>query len=177
MLSYDIFFADIDEKQILQLPFPPQNMPELAKTFDNQEFKSWGDGLNVNVLGNPSLVTFTLQGILPQYPDKYSYARSQIKPYDLINLWSLQATAHKPLRCVMTRPDGSCILSWQVTVESKNWYEEQNGDINYKVEFKQYSIEDSSNSLYTTMEKQKKVERINETIDFLNNFMNFLKGE
>ena len=175
-MPYDIYFADVDENQIIQLPLPPANMPELAKTFDNQEFKVWGDGLNVNVLGNPSLVTFSLAGILPEYSDKYKYARSYIEPYSLINLWSLQATAHKPLRCVMTRPDRSSILSWLVTVEGMNWYEEKSRDINYKVDFKQYAID--TNDMYdliTSSDKETKEEKLNETTDKLGSYLVFLR--
>ena len=174
-MAYDIYFSDMEENQIIQVPFPPANMPELAKTFDNQEFKVWGDGLNVNVLGNPSLVTFSLSGILPEYAGKYNYARSQINPYTLINLWSAEATSHKPLRCVMSRPDRSNILSWLVTVEGMNWYEEKNKDINYKVDFKQYSTESTMKNLAMQQKVQTEKEQIKETLDMLNDYFHFLR--
>lgn len=175
-MPYDIYFADLDETKILQLPLPPTNMPELSKTFKNQEFEVWGDGLNVNVLGNPSLVTFSLSGILPGYAGKYNYARSQINPYDMINLWSSQATAHKPLRCVMTRPDKSSILSWRVTVEAMNWYEEKNGDVNYKVDFKQYAIDSLTVSDIESAIFKKQKEKLQEAFHSLMESLKFLSS-
>ncbi|WP_243124528.1 hypothetical protein [Clostridium sp. AWRP] len=139
---FEIYFSTLDRSEVYKLPVLPENMPELAKTAKNEEFESYDNGF-YNILGNVSLITFPLEGFLPEYPGKYPWAQSQINPYLLINLWSQAMISKKPIRCIMNRginknnisPE---ILNWMVSVESLSQHPRRNKDILYKVEFKEY---------------------------------------
>lgn len=138
----DIYFGTADGSETYQVPIPPTDMPELSKSSKNEEFESYQDG-NYSIIGNVSLTTFTIDSWLPEYPNKYSYARSQINPYLLINMWSNAMDKKIPLNCIMLRgknvnnisPE---ILNWFITVESMSWYPDKTKDIKYKVSFKEY---------------------------------------
>lgn len=138
----DIWFSDLDRKEIYQLPIIPADMPELVKTAKNTEFETFKDGF-VNSLGNVSLPTFTIDCFLPEYPNKYDYAKSQINPYLLLNLWSNAMETKTPLRCIMVRGENKngispIILNWMVSVESLSWNPMQGQDMKYKADFKEY---------------------------------------
>lgn len=139
----DIYFSDLDRKNVYRLPIIPDSMPELSKSAKNEEFE--GDTQTYNILGNVELITFSIDSWLPEYPNKYnaSWCKSQINPYLIINLWSLAMNNRTPIRCVMTRGQNKnnisdVILNWQVSVESLNWNPRQNKDIVYKADFKEY---------------------------------------
>ncbi|MEY8001619.1 hypothetical protein AB8U03_15725 [Clostridium sp. Mt-5] len=138
----DIYFSDLDRTQVYQLPILPTDMPELSKSTKNEEFESYQDGV-YNVIGNVELTTFPIDCWLPEYAGKYNWAKSQINPYLLINLWNNAMITKKPLKCVMSRGQNknnisSEILNWSVTIEDMNWYPEKNGDIKYKIDCKEY---------------------------------------
>lgn len=97
------------------------------------------------MLGNVSLVPFSMDCWLPEYPGKYSqpWCKSQVNPYLIINLWNQAMITKTPIRCIMTRGQNKnnisdVILNWQVSVESLNWNPRQNKDIVYKAGFKEY---------------------------------------
>lgn len=138
----DIFFSDLARKTILQIPVLPEEMPELSKAAKNEEFETFNNGM-FNLLGTIGLTTFTLTRFLPQFAGKYSWAKSKINPYDLINLWSKSMLNKVPLRCVMMRDSKNGkpeILNWMVSVEAMTWHEDRLHDVQYSVDFKEYGV-------------------------------------
>lgn len=137
-----IYFSDLARKKVIELPILPETMPELSKSSKNEEFETFNNGM-FNLLGTVGLVTFSIESFLPEYADKYKWAKSQIDPYTLINLWSLAETNKTPIRCVMQRNSNNKnpeILNWMVSVESMTWFERGNSDIKYTVSFKEYRV-------------------------------------
>ncbi len=150
----DIYFSSLDRKEVYRLPALPQDMPELTRTAKNEEFESYDNG-TYNLLGNVGLATFSLDSWLPEFPGKYKWAKSQINPYLLINLWHGAMVNKKPIRCIMERgknPNNISeeILNWLVTVESMSWNENTLRDVKYKVDFKEYR--DINESLFKEVE-------------------------
>jgi hypothetical protein len=82
---------------------------------------------------------------LPAYPNKYRWAKSQINPYLLINMWNIAMDTEKPLRIVINRNKNNFLpqelLNWLVSIENISWHELTNGDVAYKLELKQYREE------------------------------------
>lgn len=133
----DIYFSDLSRTTVYQVPILPEEMPELSKNGKNEEFETFDDG-TYNFLEKPGLVTFSIESFLPEYANKYSFAKSQMDPYLLINLWNNAMENQTPLRCIMERGDSSQILNWMVTVENMTWHEDTVGDVQYKIDLKQY---------------------------------------
>lgn len=137
----NIYFSTLDRKKTLELPILPEDMPELSKTAQNEEFTTFNNG-TFNFLGDASLITFTIECWLPSYPNKYRWAKSRINPYELINMWSLAMNRKEKLRIVINRNKNSFLpqelLNYIVTVESLSWHELNNGDVAYKVDLKEY---------------------------------------
>lgn len=160
----DIYFSDLDRNEIYLLPCLPSTMPEISKSSKNEEFETYDEGV-YNIIGNKVLATFSIDCWLPEYASKYSWAKSQINPYDLINLWETAMTNKKPIRCVLVRGANKnnispVILNWMVTVENYTQIPaDEAKDIHYKIDLKEYrslatGSNTSTNSL-TDMESEK----------------------
>ena len=138
----DIFFSDLERKAIYQLPILPEIMPQLSETAENEEFKSFNDGV-YNLMGNVGLTEFSINSFLPEHGGKYSFAKCDINPYLLINMWRSAMKYKNPLRCIMQRDKKSSkpeILNWIVTVEGLTWGENRIHDVEYQINFKQYKV-------------------------------------
>jgi len=136
----DIYFSDLKRIKVYQLPILPEVMPELSKSAKNEEFETFNNGV-YNLIGSMGLVTFSIDSFLPEFGDKYEFAKSKIDPYLLINMWSGAMRDKIPIRCIMQRGEKSNnteIINWMVTVESMVWFENRVGDIKYTVDFKEY---------------------------------------
>lgn len=140
VLEIDIYFSSINKTEVYQLPVLPETMPELSASAKNEEF-SGADGKTYILLGGSNLVSFSIDCFLPpENAGARGYTiKSNVNPYLIINLWRNSQINKTPIRCVQTRNDGSEILNWKVTVESLSWFERGNGDIKYKVDFKEYN--------------------------------------
>ncbi|EQC1537552.1 hypothetical protein [Clostridium botulinum] len=140
----NIYFSTLDRKQLYELPILPEEMPELQKSAKNETFETFNNG-EYNFLGKSSLISFNLESWLPAYPNKYRWAKSQINPYLLINMWNIAMDTEKPLRVVINRNKNTFLpqelLNWMVSVENISWHELTNGDVAYKLELKQYREE------------------------------------
>lgn len=136
----DIYFSDLKRTTVYRLPIIPETMPELSVAAKNEEFETF-DNNTFNFIGNTGLVSFSIDSFLPEKADKYKWAKSQMAPYLLINLWRGAMATKVPLRCIMERGDASnpfVILNWMVTIESMSWYEDKVGDVKYKIDCKEY---------------------------------------
>ncbi|HDK7215234.1 TPA: hypothetical protein PTV45_000595 [Clostridium botulinum] len=137
----DIFFSDINRFRIYQLPVLPEEMPELTMSCNNETFETFNNG-TFNFIGNTDLITFSLESWLPSRPNKYSWVKSDILPYALINLWVEAMNRKEPLRIVINRSKEDylpkSLLNWLVTIENMSWHELNNGDVAYKLDLKQY---------------------------------------
>lgn len=138
----DIYFSDLNRFEVYQLPCLPFEMPELSKSSKNEEFETYNEGV-YNIIGNKGLTTFSIDCWLPEYPGKYKWAKSQINPYLLINLWENAMTNKRPLRCIMVRGENKnnispIILNWMVTVENYSQKIDEFKDIHYKIDLKEY---------------------------------------
>ncbi|WP_333860804.1 hypothetical protein [Clostridium sp.] len=139
----DIYFSDLAREEIYQLSCLPSTMPELSKSAKNEEFETYSDGI-YNIIGNKGLTTFSIDCWLPEYPKKYNWAKSQLNPYKIINLWENAMTKKVPLRCVLIRGDNGnnispIILDWAVSVENYSQIpNDEFGDLKYKIELKEY---------------------------------------
>ncbi|MBU3146887.1 hypothetical protein KPL50_25765 [Clostridium sp. CF012] len=137
----NIYFSDSKRKIIIELPVLPEEMPELSRNAKNEEFETFNNGA-FNLLGNVGLITFTLDSFLPAYANKYRWAKSQINPYSLINLWASNMANKTPLRVIMNRnlrkDLPAELLNLAVSVENMKWHEDRTGDIKYTIDFKEY---------------------------------------
>ncbi|MGE4272057.1 MAG: hypothetical protein AB7E31_04205 [Desulfitobacterium sp.] len=137
----DIFFATTDRSSVYQLPVLPAQFPELSRSASNEEFETFDNG-TYNLIGNVGLVSFTLDGFLPAMTKRYTFARSKINPYTLINLWARAMADKKPLRVIMNRNRGLGLpeeaVNMMVTVESMSHYEDRVGDVVYSLSLKEY---------------------------------------
>ena len=137
----NIYFSDLERTTIIELPILPTEMPDLFRAAKNEEFETFNNG-TFNILGKMGLISFTLNSFLPAYANKYSWAKSQVNPYSLINLWARNMSLKTPIRIVINRGERkdlpSELLNLAVSVESMNWHEDRTGDVKYTVNFKQY---------------------------------------
>lgn len=140
----DIFFSTLDRNEVYRLPMVPENSPELSKSAKNEEFESFNKG-TFNLLGNAGLKTFSIDSFLPEFAGKYNWAKSQVNPDLIINLWEKAMDNSMPIRCVITRKKRKNTTSQEflnsaVTVENLSYYIEKNNDIKYKVDCKEYKF-------------------------------------
>lgn len=118
-------------------------MPELSKSAKNEEFETYNDGV-YNIIGNKGLTTFSIDCWFPEYANKYSWAKSQINPYSVINLWENAMSKEIPLRCVLLRGENQnnispIILDWMVSIENYSQIPgDEFGDLKYKIDLKEY---------------------------------------
>ena len=133
----DIWFSNQSRTRVYRLPFLPEEMPELSAASKNEEFETFDNG-TYNLIGSKGLISFSLQGILPAYANKYSWAKSQLNPYLIIKLWDDAMYFKTPIRCVMERGESDEIKNLLVTVESMSNNEDKVGDVKYNVSFKEY---------------------------------------
>ena len=138
----DIYFSDINRKKVYRLPILPEDMPELSISANNEEFETFNDGV-YNFLNKSGLTTFSVESWLPACAGKYSFAKSKVDPYTLINFWRLAMTNKTPIRCVMDRSKNKNIsnpeiVNLMVTVEQLTWHEDTVGDVYYNLDVKEY---------------------------------------
>lgn len=136
----DIFFTTLDRSEVYQLPVLPKDFPELSRSNKNEEFET-NDGV-YNLIGNMGLVSFSLESFLPAINKKYPFAKSNINPYTFINLWVGAMANKKPLRIIMNRNKNSNLpeeaVNMLITIESMSHYENKVGDVQFKLELKEY---------------------------------------
>lgn len=137
----DIYFSDLNRKTVYQLPILPEEMPELSVSANNEEFETFSDGV-YNFLNTSGLTTFSVESWLPSYPGKYYFAKSKINPYTLINFWKSAMSNKSAIRCVIDKNSSNNtnlqIVNMMVSVEALTWHEDAVGDVQYKVDLKEY---------------------------------------
>ncbi len=102
-------------------------------------FETFNNG-SFNSIGNTGLVTFSIDCWLPEFADKYYFAKSQMDPYLLINLWRNAMNSQIAIRCIMQRGTSDEILNWMVTVEDLKWHEDKVKDVKYVISLKEYRV-------------------------------------
>lgn len=136
----DIFIGSHDGKKVYQFPWLPPTFPEFSRTSKNEVFESYSDG-DFNILGAVNLLEFGLEGKLPITPSKYSFSKSNIGAYTIINLMARSMYNKKPVRVIINRNPNPTVptnlMNILVGVESMTWKEE-NDVVNYNVSFKEY---------------------------------------
>ena len=75
-MGYDIYIANKDKSIVLKLPIIPAELPELSYSIQNEEFKTYNNGI-YNFIKEQGLYSFTLESWLPV--KKYQFA----KPYTI----------------------------------------------------------------------------------------------
>jgi hypothetical protein len=137
----DIYFSDLNRKTVYQLPILPEDMPELSISTDNEEFETFNSG-TYNFLNMQGLTTFSVESFLPSYAGKYSFAKSKIDSYTLINFWNSAMTNKTPIRCIMDKNLNSNtnlqIVNMMVSVEGLTYHEDTVGDVYFKLDLKEY---------------------------------------
>lgn len=137
----DMFICSKDRKEVYKMPFLPESFPEFNRSAKNEEFETFNNG-TYNILGDTGLMAFPLQGILPAYSTKYSFAKSKVKAYVIINFLARAMRDKYPIRIIVNRnPNPELpeqLLNMLVSVEEMTWGEDKVGDIHYNVSFKEY---------------------------------------
>ena len=136
----DIFIGSHDGKNVYQFPWLPPTFPEFNRTSKNEVFESYSNG-DFNIIGAMNLLEFGLEGKLPITPSKYSFSKSNIGAYKIINLMHSSMSKKKPVRLIINRNPNPTIptnlINVLVGVESMTWKEE-NDVVNYNVSFKEH---------------------------------------
>jgi len=136
----DIFIGSHDNKNVYQFSWLPSTFPEFNRTSKNEVFESYSNG-DFNIIGAMNLLEFGLEGKLPITPSKYSFSKSNIGAYKIINLMHSSMSKKKPVRLIINRNPNPTIptnlINILVSVESMTWKEE-NDIVNYNVSFKEY---------------------------------------
>lgn len=137
----DIFFSTMDRSEVYQLPVLPPTLPELNRASKNEEFETFNDG-TYNIPGNVGLFNFEIERFLPALNKDYPFAKCKINPYLLINLWSGAMDKRTPIRIIINRNKGLGLpeeaVNMLVTVENMSYYEDNTGDVVYKLSLKEY---------------------------------------
>lgn len=137
-MKYDIFFSDLERKQVLQLPILPEELPKLSKSSSNEEFETFENG-KYNIIGAVGLVEFSLECWLPGKNKNYSFQRvKNVESKNYISFLDLAMINKKPIRVIITRSDGTFFLNHIFTIESFEWSENRVGNYNYSISFKQW---------------------------------------
>lgn len=136
----NIYFSDQKRTFVYQLPVVPEDMPELDTGNATTDTFTGNDGTTYIIPQGTDIGSFSIECFLPPQGVHRGYIiKSDINPMELINFWNNNKKTKTPIKCIQTRQDDSEIINWFVIVDSLNWYYRNNGDIKYKVSFKQYN--------------------------------------
>lgn len=137
-MKYDIYLSNLDRTTVLQLPILPEELPPLTKSSSNEEFESFSNG-KFNLIGDVSLLEFSLESFLPGKGKNYSFQRvKNINPDDYIQLIDDAMLSSEALRVVIVRSDGTFVVNDTFSAETFEWHEDKTGDYIYKIDFKQW---------------------------------------
>lgn len=137
----DIFICSQDGKEVYQMPWLPELFPQFTRTSKNEVFETYDNG-DYNNLGTKGLLEFNLEGKLPINPKSYSFSKSNVGAYKIINLIAASMTEKKPIRVIINRNKNenlpTNLINILVGVESMTWQEIKNNIVSYNVRFKEY---------------------------------------
>ncbi|MEG0900226.1 MAG: hypothetical protein RSD67_08405 [Oscillospiraceae bacterium] len=128
----DIYICKNNSRRAYKLPIIPECFPQLSQSASNEEFETFSDG-TYNILGEPKLKEFSLEGTLPTR--HYEFAKSNVLANEIIELLKNSLNSKKPLRVIMSGRTYTNILC---SVESLSFGENHMGNIDYSVSFKEY---------------------------------------
>lgn len=136
----DIYFSDQKRTEIYQLPVIPENMPELDTGNATTDTFTGSDGTTYIIPQGTDIGSFSIECFLPPQNAQRGYViKSNINPKELINFWNNNKKTKTPIKCIQTRENNTEIINWLVIVVGLSWQYRNNGDIKYKVSFKQYN--------------------------------------
>lgn len=137
----DIFICSQDGKQVYQMPWLPASFPEFSRSSKNEVFETYNNG-DYNNLGAMGLIEFNLEGKLPINPKDYSFSKSNVGAYKIINLMASSMSNKKPIRIIVNRNKNpylpTNLINILVSVDSMTWQEIKNNIVAYNVSFREY---------------------------------------
>jgi len=136
-MGFNIFIADYNKTQVLQLPIIPEELPSLSKSGKNEEFETYWDG-TYNFIEKAGLLTFTLDGWLPKDASKYYYCKSKVNAVEIITLIESIREKAEPMRIVITGSDNPSYVNDTFSIESFSHNIKRNGDYKYSLGVKQW---------------------------------------
>lgn len=137
----DIFMCSQDGKQVYQMPWLPELFPQFSRSSKNEVFETYNNG-DYNNLGAKGLLEFSLEGKLPINPKSYSFSKSNVGAYKIINLMAAAMSNKKPIRIIVNRNKNQYLptnlINILVSIETMTWQEVRNNIVTYNVSFKEY---------------------------------------
>ena len=134
-MGYDIYIANKDKSIVLKLPIIPAELPELSYSIQNEEFKTYNNGI-YNFIKEQGLYTFTLESWLPV--KKYQFAKSDVLADQVISLIDYAIKTKDYIQIVIIKDDGTTYVNNKFSIESFKYSVKRNKDYNYSLEVKQY---------------------------------------
>ena len=134
-MGYDIYIANKDKSIVLKLPIIPAELPELSYSIQNEEFKTYNNGI-YNFIKEQGLYSFTLESWLPV--KKYPFAKSDVMAKDVLSLLDYTVKSKDYIQIVIINDDGSTYVNNKFSIESFKYSVKRNKDYNYSLEVKQY---------------------------------------
>ncbi len=96
----DIILSCNNGAEIYKLPIPPEEMPEIVKSYNNNTIATSNKVLTV--MGAGERKSFTLEFLVPEYPGKYRWARVFEYENAMVYVDWLESVANRriPLRLI-----------------------------------------------------------------------------
>lgn len=141
-MEYDIYVGNKDKTKVYKLPIIPENLPELTKAIQNEEFETWWDG-KYNFIEKPGLLEFTLDCWLPAKDKNYNFAKSTVKAPEVIQLLENARDNAECITIVIIGSDGSIYVSDKFSIESFKYKVNWEGDYEYSLSVKKYRDADA----------------------------------
>jgi hypothetical protein len=97
----DIILCCNNGAEIYKLPIPPEELPEITKSFNNSTLTT--SEADLMVMGSGSKRSLSLEFMIPEYPGKYSWSRvfNYDKAMDYYNWLDSVAERRIPLRMIV----------------------------------------------------------------------------
>jgi hypothetical protein len=129
----DIYFSTIDRKKIMTIPIIPETLPEIAFSQKNEEYETMKG--SINLLGMEGLFNFSLQSFFPVKP--YEFSKTKIDGWEYVRFFNKIKNNRELLRLTISHQKTD-VVNNLVTIESFSYSIDQSGDIQYKLDVKQF---------------------------------------
>lgn len=135
MRSYYSYYVKL-EKEILEMPIVPPELPQIQKGADSEDF------LSINgyrtIIGEEQLFSTEIELVLPDKGKDLSFQQSKIKGQDLKNLLDKAIKKRKPITFIIIDKGGRYYLNKKCQVVAFSYYIDKKRDWYINISLKEW---------------------------------------
>jgi hypothetical protein len=129
-----------NREEVLRLPVPPQNSPELYTPGQNETWKTTDVG-SFKAIGYPGLKTVTIESFFPAQVYTFCTYSDFPTPEECVAMIERWQQSRRPIRYIRTG-----LINDAFSIEGFTWHKEMGtGDIVYKLDLEQYRFIEQAN--------------------------------